>query len=292
MMIIDCQVHPFVANTAQRPWERPHDDGRASVGADEMAMAMDAVGVDGAIAVSPRGMYAFDPSYAIEVQRAHPGRFAIVRPVNPEDPAVGESIAEWKRVPGAVAVRLMLGVSSGANQNPPGADLVAKAAAQHGFPVNFQVSGNLDNATALIDRHPQTRFVIDHLGFHQPRKMPASPEAWADLPKVLDLAKRPNVVIKVSGACTMSMQPFPYDDIWDNLQRVFDAWGLDRCLWGTDWTRTYPLFPYLHGVAPFLLNKRLSASDQAKLMGETCAKVYGWKPASSFEQRHAKGRGN
>jgi predicted TIM-barrel fold metal-dependent hydrolase len=290
MLIIDCQVHPFLPNTPQRPWASPHDDGRPHVTADEMVMAMDAVGVDGAIAVSPRGMYSFDPSYAVQVQRAHPDRFAIVRPVDPNNPAVGESIAEWKRTAGAVAVRLMLGAHLGVDPNPAGADVIAKEAARHGFPVNFQCSGNLDTAMALIDRHPQTRFVIDHLGIRQPRQYPAKPEAWADLPKVLALAQRPNAVIKVSGACTLSAQPYPHDDIWDNLQRVFDAWGLDRCLWGTDWTRTYPLFPYINGVDPFRLTQRLSESDRAKLMGETCARVYGWKPNSSHLQRHPKGR--
>lgn len=290
MLTIDCQVHPFQANTPQRPWANPHDDGRSHVTADEMVMAMDAVGVDGAIAVSPRGMYGFDPSYAVEVQRAYPDRFAIVRPVDPENPAVGESIAEWKRTAGAVAVRLMLGKHHGGNASAPGADVVAKEAARQNLPVNFQCGGNLDAAMALIDRHPETRFVLDHLGMYQPRTAPATPEAWADLPKVVALAKRANAVIKVSGACTLSAIPYPHDDIWDNLQRVFDAWGLDRCLWGTDWTRTYPLFPYINGVDPFRLNQRLSASDKAKLMGETCARVYGWKPKSSWQQRHAKGR--
>jgi predicted TIM-barrel fold metal-dependent hydrolase len=126
MLIIDCQVHPFLANTPQRPWATPHDDGRNHVTADEMVMAMDAVGVDGAIAVSPRGMYGFDPSYAVEVQRAHPDRFAIVRPVDPNNPAVGESIAEWKRTAGAVAVRLMLGAHLGVDPNPAGADVIAQ----------------------------------------------------------------------------------------------------------------------------------------------------------------------
>ena len=291
MLTIDCQVHPFLANTPDRPWANPHPDGRAHVNADEMVMAMDAVGVDGAIAVSPRGMYAFDPSYAVEVQRAHPGRFAIVRPCDPENPAVGETIAEWKRVPGAVAVRLMLGSHLGVDANTPGTNAIAKEAARHGFPVNFQCSGNLDAAMGLIDRHPETRFVLDHLGIYHPRKAPATPKDWADLPKVLALAKRPNAVIKVSGACTLSALPYPHDDIWDNLQRIFDAWGFDRCLWGTDWTRTYPLFPYINGVDPFRLNKRLSESDKAKLMGETCAKVYGWRPTSRFAQRHGKGLG-
>jgi predicted TIM-barrel fold metal-dependent hydrolase len=235
-------------------------------------------------------MYGFDPSYAVQVQRSYPERFAIVRPVDPENAAVGETIVEWRRTPGAVAVRLMIGAHLGVDTSLPGLDVVAREAARQGFPVNLQCSGNLDAATKLIDRHPQTRFVLDHLGIRQPRKMPATADAWADLPKVLELAKRPNAVIKVSGACTMSTQPYPHDDIWDNLQRVFDAWSLDRCLWGTDWTRTYPLFPYINGVDPFRLTTRLGAADKARLMGETCAAVYGWKPGSSMEQRHPKGR--
>jgi L-fuconolactonase len=36
---------------------------------------------------------------------------------------------------------------------------------------------------------------------------------------------------------TPSKQPYPFPDIRDPLARVFDAWGFDRCLWGTDWTR-------------------------------------------------------
>ena len=225
MLTIDCLVHPFQANTPQRPWANPHDDGRPHVTADEMVMAMDAVGVDGAIAVSPRGMYRFDPGYAIEVQRAYPDRFAIVRPCDPENPAVGETIVEWKRVPGAVAVRLMLGKHLGLDTGMAGTDLIAKEAARQGLPVNFQCGGNLDAAMALIDRHPETRFVLDHLALYQPRKAPAPSDVWADLPKILELAKRPNAVIKVSGACTMSTQAFPYDDIWDNLLRIFDAWA-------------------------------------------------------------------
>jgi predicted TIM-barrel fold metal-dependent hydrolase len=55
-------------------------------------------------------------------------------------------------------------------------------------------------------------------------------EPWTELPKVLTLAKLPNVAIKISGACTLSREPFPYNDIWDPVCRVVDAFGIDRCL--------------------------------------------------------------
>src|SRR5215469_12639904 len=99
---------------------------------------------------------------------------------------------------------------------------------------------------------------------------------WADLPKLLALAQYENVRMKISGASTMSHQPFPYDDIWEPVLRVIDAFGLDRCMWGTDWTRTIGMLTYEQGVAPFRDTKRLSENDKATLMGGTLQKVYKW----------------
>src|ERR1051325_4511467 len=106
-VIIDSQVHAYEANTPQRPWFRV-PNWPAHVTGDEMVAAMDKVGVDGAIFISAFSMYQYDASYAIEVAKAHPGRMAIVKPVNPDDPAVADVIAEWKKTPGAVGIRIML----------------------------------------------------------------------------------------------------------------------------------------------------------------------------------------
>ena len=278
MMIIDSQVHAYCANTPQRPWRTQPQGWPDHVTGDEMVAAMDKVGVDGAIFVSPFSLYGYDPSYAMEVQRAHPGRLAIVKPMNLNDPAVDDDIAEWKKTPGAVAVRVMLAAQTGNDPHAAGIPNILRAAARHDLPVNLQCGGRLDVGTALIDRHPETRFVIDHLGIFQPRSRPVPSGVWADLPKILELARRPNAVIKVSGACTMSREPYPYTDIWDPLARVFDAWGFERCLWGTDWTRTFALVNYEQAVEPFRLTNRLSASERAMLMGGACARAYGWSP--------------
>jgi hypothetical protein len=70
--------------------------------------------------------------------------------------------------------------------NDPGLDRILRAAVKHDFPVNILCWGNVDAGTALIDRHPDTRFIIDHLAILQPRTPPAPSQPWADLPKVLD----------------------------------------------------------------------------------------------------------
>jgi predicted TIM-barrel fold metal-dependent hydrolase len=279
MPIIDSQVHAYEANTPKRPWHsKPNWPDHVT--GDEMVAEMDKLGIDGAIYISPFAMYRYDASYAVEVQKAHPDRFAIVKPVDPDDPKVADVIADWKKTPGAVAVRIMLTRDPGRERDAadPGLDRICKAAREHDFPVNVLFWGNIEAGTKLIDRNSDTRFIIDHLGLLQPRTPPAPAEPWAELPKILALAKRPNAVIKVSGACTLSQKPYPYDDIWDPVKRVIDAWGLERCLWGTDWTRAYAVCNYEQAVEPFLKTTRLTDTEKAVLMGGACAKAYGWSP--------------
>jgi L-fuconolactonase len=277
MMIIDSQVHAYEANTPQRPWHNV-PNWPAHVTGDEMVAAMDEIGIDGAIFISPFSLYRYDGSYAAEVQRAHPDRFAIIKPVDPDNPGVADVIADWKNTPGAVAIRIMLAEETRREPNDPGLDRILRAAVRHDFPVNILCWGSLDLGAALMARNPDTRFIIDHLGLMQPRVPPAPPQPWADLPKVLELAKYPNVTIKVSGACTLSREPYPFTDIWDPLARVFDTWGFDRCLWGTDWTRAFAIVNYEQATKPFLETDRLSDAERAMLMGGACAKAYGWSP--------------
>ncbi len=277
MAIIDSQVHIYEANTPKRPWHSvpnwpPHVTG------DEMVALMDKFGIDGAIFISAFSIYQWDASYALEVQRAHPDRFALVKPVNPDNPAVAEDIAEWKRTPGTVGIRIIVTNEPGRNPGQEALDRVLREAVRHDFPVNILCWGNIDGGTAVIDRHPDVRFIVDHMALMQPRTPPAPPQPWAELPKVLALAKRPNAVIKVSGACTLSREPYPYPDIWDPLARIFDAWGFDRCLWGTDWTRTFAVVNFEQAVLPFRQTNRLSESERAMLMGGACAKAYRWTP--------------
>jgi predicted TIM-barrel fold metal-dependent hydrolase len=278
MLTIDAQVHAYERDHPGRPWAAVLH-GPPEVTGDEMVAAMDAVGVDGALLVSPFTMYRYDASYAIGVHAAHPGRFALIKPVDPADPAVADTIEEWAAQDGAVAVRIMM--TRGVSPDPadPGISRVLIAAAKYGLPVNLLCWGRLEQAQEMAARNPETMLVIDHLGLQQPFEPPPPVEPFAELPKVLKLAAHPNVTIKISGACTLSREPYPYKDIWDPLGRIFDAFGFDRCMWGTDWTRAVALLTYKQGVDAFRLTDRLSDGDRAKLMGGTLARVYGWTPS-------------
>jgi predicted TIM-barrel fold metal-dependent hydrolase len=280
MPAIDAQVHAYERDHPGRPWAATLT-GPAEVTGDDMIAAMDTAGVDAAILVSVFTMYRYDASYAMSVHAKHPGRFALVKPVDPSDPEVADTIADWKATRGAVAIRIMMNREVSPDPADPGVNRVLAEAARHSFPVNLLAWGRLPQVHELAKRHPNTQLVIDHLGLQQPFEPPPPAEPWADLPKVLALAAHDNVAIKITGACTLSREPFPYRDIWEPLGRIFDAFGMHRCLWGTDWTRAVKLLTYKQGVDAFRVTDRLSESDRAALMGGTLQRVYRWAPSRS-----------
>ena len=200
----------------------------------------------------------------------------MVKPVDPTDPAVVDTIADWASTDGTVGIRIFLRDNASTDPADPAINHVLATAAQHSLPVNVACTGRLDQARQLAARNPNTRLVIDHLGLPQPHEPPPPADPFADLPKLLALASHDDVAIKISRACTLSHEPFPYNDIWDPLGHVFDAFGFDRCMWGTDWTRAVGMLTYEQGVEAFRVTDRLSDSERTALMGGTLQQIYNW----------------
>ena len=73
-------------------------------------------------------------------------------------------------------------------------------------------------------------------------------------------------MVKIRGACTLSHEPFPYRNIWDPLFRVFDAFGFNRCMRGTDWTGAVGMLTYEQQVEAFASPTDCSDSERIALM--------------------------
>src|SRR5580693_4799942 len=130
MPILDSQVHAYERNHSGRPWVGTLH-GPAEVTGDQMVAAMDAVGVDGAVLVSPFSMYRYDASYALAVYAAHPTRFRLVKPVDTTDPGVADTIADWAATKGTVGVRIMLREEVSSDPADPGINRALAAALRH-----------------------------------------------------------------------------------------------------------------------------------------------------------------
>ena len=277
--VIDAQVHAYERDRPERPWQG-FLHGPDEVTGDQMVDAMDAVGVDGALLVSPYSMYRYDASYALEVFENHPSRFGLIAPFDPDAKDVAEQIETWAQIRGTVGVRIMLPDPFAYNADHPGLNQILEAGRQTGLPVNVLCWGNPSLLGGLARQNPDTQIVLDHLGLRQPFEPPPPVNPFGDLANVLALAEYDNAAIKITGACTLSHEPYPFHDIWDPLQRIFEAFGIERCLWGTDWTRAVNLLTYKEGVDAFRHTNVIGDNDRVALMGGNAARVYNWEPGT------------
>ncbi len=94
--------------------------------------------------------------------------------------------------------------------------------------------------------------------------------------------------VKFCGAPTLSKEPFPFKDVWPNLHRIIDAFGPERLMWGSDFTRMRWV-PVTGGLAPrsqwwlysdcldYLRDtNEISTSDKEQILGGTIRRVLRW----------------
>ena len=281
-MIIDAQVHAYEANSPSRPWVNDEESRSLPEATDEQTIAtMDASGVDGAILVSTWVKYHDDTSYAEEVYARYPDRFRLVAPIDPAADGVEGRVERWTTVPGAVGFRILFMPRAEYGPDHPGVTSTFERASAAEMPVNVFSWGNLGAIETLASSHPDAQLVIDHCGMHQPLGRRKLEHPFADIDQVLALARHPNVAIKLTGVFSVSHQAFPYEDTWGPIAQLIDAFGVERSMWGTDWTRAVDLLTYEQGVEAFRVTDKLSDSDRETLMGGTLARIYKWTPGKS-----------
>jgi L-fuconolactonase len=286
--MIDAQVHVYERNHPGRPWVDALP-GPIQVTGDLQVAMMDSLGIQGALLVSPWALYRTDTSYMVDVHRQFPDRFRMIAPVDPHQRDVEEVIEEWSMTSGAVGLRMMANTTEALAATDPRVRRALLAATRLNLPVCLYCSGNLSVVDELARLFPEVQLIIDHLGLIQPTVSPAPLDPFAELDSVLALAIYSNIAIKLTGAFTLSQQKFPFADTWSPMKRVVDAFGVERCMWGSDWTRATNLLTYEQCIQAIRTWSALSATEQSDLTGGTAQHVFGWEmgiqPAAGFNRR-------
>ena len=276
MLIVDSQVHIWGADTPDRPWPpgRAHQAQKPyPVTKDMLLQGMDEAGVSRVVIVPP-SWEGDRNDLALEAARLHPDRFAVMGRLAVEKPESRALVAGWRKQPGMLGLRFTFHTEVQKPWLTDGtADWLWTAAEKAGLPVMIYVPGSLPLVDGIAARHPGLRLVIDHLALVIGRKDDA---AFADLPHLLALAKRPNVAVKASALPCCSTEPYPYRGLHKHLRQVVDAFGPRRVFWGTDWTR----LPCTWRQAITLFTEELpwlSAADRDWIMGRAVCEWLGWK---------------
>jgi L-fuconolactonase len=127
----------------------------------------------------------------------------------------------------------------------------------------------LPAAAELVRRFPGQRFVIDHLA--KPLIKSHEIEPWAAWMR--KLAQNDNVFCKLSGLVTeASWTAWTPNDFAPYLDVVFEAFGIDRLMFGSDWPVCLLATNYTQ-VKQIIEN--YAASDGDKIFGENAARFYG-----------------
>lgn len=287
MEIIDAQIHTWLSDRPSRPWipdyrarhrdKLPYLLHAGQTNTARMALLeMAEVGVDRAL-LSPNGVYGPDNSYEFEGAATYPDKFRVIGWIDYLAGDVEERLA-------ADMARGMLGVRipdlrEGERHERGEFDRVLAACQEQGCVVGLMVWHPLPPALVrMLERYEGIRFVLGHLGVGiAPPVLGTLPEdPFENLPAVLDLARLPNVHVNLTGAPSLSRERFPFRDIWGGVTRLLDAFGPDRAMWGSDYTRTAGLHSYWDGTHYLRELPGLSAEDLAKVYGATLRRVYRW----------------
>jgi L-fuconolactonase len=96
-----------------------------------------------------------------------------------------------------------------------------------------------------------------------------------ELRLLLDLARYPRVLVKISDMWVLSRQAYPYADAQQLVKRLMENFGAQRLMWATNWPVSLQQLQYEKIVA--LYRDRLdflSAEEHKEILSGTVERVW------------------
>ena len=292
MQIIDTQIHGV------GPWSdwQGEDTELQHRVQTELAIAyLDAVGVH-SVVLFPGG----DHSSAAWAASALPERFAYVPHITPDVPDIESAVlaANKRHDEGQLGLRAIVGWPLDGREVrrlEAGAwDTVFAACEKYHVPLFLFITGWLARVADIVARFPGLTLIVDHLGLRQPPLDEPEDPPFKSLPQLLELAKFPNVTVKLCGLPSLSREHYPYHDAAPRLRSIVDAFGADRLMWASDTTRfagrigigrhqnprSIGAYPGKHTYAEALHFVRdsdvLTVAEKEAILEGTARRVLGW----------------
>jgi L-fuconolactonase len=212
--------------------------------------------------------------WALELADRYPFVAGVVGWLDLASPACEDQLLEVRRDPKFVGVRHIV-------QDEPDDDFVIRpdilrglqVLEKHGVPFDmlFYVK-HLRHAATLAQRFPALPLVLDHLA--KPHIKAGRTDDW--LPQLRAAASFPNVTCKLSGMVTEAdWQAWKPTDLVPYVRAALDAFGPERCMFGSDWPvcELAATYGQTHAALVEALGP-LSETDRAAIFGGTAQRVY------------------
>lgn len=270
-MIIDSHLHVWSDDQDRYPFAGGRKD--AAPGSTELLLeTMHEYGVDKAVIVQPI-YYLYDNSYVADSLKKYPGKFAAMGIMDRHAPDAPEQLEKLVVEDGFSGLRMHLGrPDDPAEWAAPDQDPIWRKAEELGASfLSFGPADKLPAVEPIIARFPGVKVVLDHIG-----GAPTNEEEPAPLlGNVLKMAQYENVYVKFSPQPHKSDEEYPHRDSLPALQKIYEAFGRERVMWGTDFPHV--LLGMGYGPALDLFREHmgfLSAEDKEWLFGKTASSVW------------------
>jgi predicted TIM-barrel fold metal-dependent hydrolase len=272
MPIVDSQIHLWRNGRMSA-----HHRQIPTYDIDDALREMAEAGVDAAVLHPPSTLGEAVNELAVEAVKQHPDKFCILGHFDLSAPNREEIVKNWRQRPGMVGFRFTFNQPHQQSWWTDGSlDWFWKASEREQLPVGLLAGGHIPAFRNIAECHPGLKLHIDHLGRHGGGSGGTDDAAFADLPEMLALAQLRNVAVKMSGAPSYSSQPYPYRNIHGYLKQIFDAFGPERCFWGTDITR----MPCSYRQCVTMFTEELpwlQGRDKELVMGQAVCDWLGWR---------------
>ncbi len=217
--------------------------------------------------------YRWDCSYLAAVLKKYPDKFQGVARVNPEDPAAPDALSKLVKQDGFRGVRLSPNESAAGDWvRGPLMPPLWKRCRDLKVPMTILAPATrMPDIAALCEKFPDLTVVIDH--------MADCPIDRPDLLLKLTALKRyPKVFVKISHTWSLSKEGFPFRDTFPLVQTLYDAFGPQRLMWGTDWPVSHRHASYAQTLAVVRdAMTFLNRDDKRWLLSKTIERVWPFK---------------
>jgi predicted TIM-barrel fold metal-dependent hydrolase len=275
LQIIDPHVHVW-KNDPRYPWPKelanpPKEDALPST----LLQLMKDHGVEKTVIVHVIH-YRWDCRYAGDTIKANPEKFMGVCRVDPLADSAADDLSRWVRDYGFHGVRLSPAAGAAGDwiNDRKRMDAIFDRAARLTIPMCILCpSVRLPDVEKVIERHRDSLDVcIDHMA-DCPIDQPG------ELAKLLALARFPRVFVKISHLWSLSKEKYPYRDTYAQVKRLYEKFGPQRLMWGTDWPGVERYCGYAKAVALYRDEMDFfSALDRRWILGGTVLKLWPFVP--------------
>jgi predicted TIM-barrel fold metal-dependent hydrolase len=267
---IDCHAHiidperfPFVRGAGYTP--RPHETGTR----ESFIALLDRHGIGHVLLVQP-SCYAFNNSAMLDAIERSPERFKGIAVVHPD---VTDSEIRRLSDAGVVGVRFnLVTYDRGMLQGSDISRFLARLKECGWLAQIYAEDDQWAEIAPLVDRSG-VKVLIDHFGVRDPRAGIASSGFQA----VLALGRFGNAAVKLSAPFRIASPADGYAALDEHVAALVQAFGTERCIWGSDW-------PFLavddrldYGELRDPLSRWLpDVRQRAQVMWHNPARLFGW----------------